>query len=239
MQVSRVFVAYSRTTFLYMKSLGSMERRVFLRFSVAAATVALGCSPSPGSPGATSATATDAGARTGPRKPLLVFFSRAGENYFNGGRKVLAVGNTDVMASMIREAVGCDVLRIQAVEPYSDNYEETVARNVREQNENARPSIVSLPASIAAYDTVLLGSPIWNVRVPRIMLTFAERFDFTGKIVHPFTTHAMSGLGRAVEEYTAACRGATIGEGLAIRGEEVETSRPQVEAWLRHIALVA
>ena len=71
------------------------------------------------------------------------------------------------------------------------------------------------------------------------MLTFAERFDFAGKTIHPFTTHAMSGLGHAIEEYTAACRGATIGEALAIRGEEVESSRPEVEAWLRRIKLLA
>ena len=70
------------------------------------------------------------------------------------------------------------------------------------------------------------------------MLTFAERFDFAGKTVHPFTTHAMSGLGHAVEEYTAACRGGTLGEALAIRGEEAGNSRPGVDAWLRRIKLI-
>jgi len=165
-------------------------------------------------------------------KVLLVYFSRAGENYFNGGRKELAVGNTEVVAHMIRDALDCDVFRIEPVDPYPDRYDPTVERNVREQEEDARPGIVGLPASLAPYGTVLIGSPIWNVRVPRIMLTFAERFDFTGKVVHPFTTHAMSGLGHAVEEYTAACKGATIGEALAIRGEEVAQSRPAVESWL-------
>jgi hypothetical protein len=95
-----------------------------------------------------------------------------------------------------------------------------------------------LPASIVACDTVLLGSPVWNVRVPRIMLTFAEHFGFTGKTVVPFTTRAMSGLGHAVEEYTAACRGASLLEALAIRGEEAESSRPMIEGWLRRIGLL-
>ena len=49
----------------------------------------------------------------------------------------------------------------------------------------------------------------------------------------------MSGLGHAVEEYRAACRGATIGKGLAIQGEEAGNSRPEVEAWLRSIELLA
>jgi hypothetical protein len=56
---------------------------------------------------------------------------------------------------------------------------------------------------------------------------------------YPFTTHAMNGLGHAVEEYTAAYRGATLGEPLAIRGEEAESSRPEVEAWLRRIKFLA
>ncbi len=149
------------------------------------------------------------------------------------------MGNTAVVANMIHDALGCDVFRIQAVDPYPDAYEPTVQRNVREQNENARPAIVYVLGSIAAYDTILIGSPIWNVRVPRIMLTFAEHFDFTSKVVHPFTTYAMSGLGDAVAEYTSACRGATIGDALAIRGEDAEGSRAQVIAWLRKIQVAA
>ena len=71
------------------------------------------------------------------------------------------------------------------------------------------------------------------------MLTFAEAFDFSGKTVYPFTTYAMSGLGHAVSEYKAACRGAKIGKALAIQGEEAEKSKPEVESWLRTIKLLA
>jgi flavodoxin len=217
----------------------SMKRRAFLRLSAAAAASFTFATSRSWNASATTDRRPSASKRGTGRKVLLVYFSRAGENYFNGGRKVLEVGNTHIVAGMIRDAVGCDVFRIEPVEAYSDRYEPTVQRNVREQNENARPRIVGLPASIAAYDTVLIGSPIWNVRAPRIMLTFAEHFDFTGKKVHPFTTYAMSGLGHVVEEYTAACRGATVSQGLAIRGEEAERSRPKVEAWLRRVGLLA
>jgi flavodoxin len=216
-----------------------LGRRTFLLgTAAAAASMTLACSRTSQPASGLLATETNAKARDAGQKVLLVFFSRAGENYFDGGRKVLAVGNTEVVANMIRDALRCDVFQIQPADPYSDRYEPTVQRNVREQNENARPGIVNLPVSIDAYDTVLIGSPIWNVRVPRIILTFAERFDFAGKTIHPFTTHAMSGLGHAVEEYTAACPGATIGGALAIRGEDVESSRPDVEAWLRRLRLL-
>jgi len=172
----------------------------------------------------------------------LVYFSRAGENYYYGGRTQLEVGNTEVLAGMISPLIGCDVHRIEPVDPYPDDYEETVARNVREQDADARPAIANPLAAIDSYDTVLLGSPIWNVRAPMIMSTFVEGFDFSGKTVIPFVTYAVSGLGTTVRDYTASCPGATIGEGLAVQGEKVQDADPDVgpavESWLRRIGLL-
>jgi flavodoxin len=185
----------------------------------------------------TTTTSTSNGSGSGSTV-LLAYFSRPGENYYYGGRTNLTVGSTEVLAGMISQLIGCDVYRIEPVDPYSDNYDETVARNVREQNANARPAIANPLASIMPYDTVLLGSPIWNVRAPMIMSTFVEGFDFSGKTVIPFTTYAVSGLGTTVRDYTALCPGATIGEGLAVRGEEVRDAGAAVEAWLRRITLL-
>jgi flavodoxin len=139
---------------------------------------------------------------------------------------------------MIGELIACDVYRIEPVDPYSEDYEETVRRNVQEQEAGARPAIANPLASIDGYDTVLLGSPIWNVRAPMIMSTFVESFDFSGKTILPFTTYAVSGLGTTVRDYTASCPGATIDEGLAVRGEEVAGAGADVESWLRRIALL-
>jgi len=216
-----------------------MERRAFLRTSASCAvSLALySCSTSPQASSATAKEPSDDPVSRPGGNVLLVFFSRAGENYFYGGRTELAVGNTEVAARMIRDIAGCDVFQIQPLDPYPHEYAATVQRNVREQNENARPEIVDLPPSIDAYDTLIIGSPVWNVRAPRIMLTLAERYDFTGKTIYPFTTYAVSGLGRVVEEYTAAFRGAVVGEALAIRGEEVAGGRAEIEAWLQRIGV--
>jgi Flavodoxin len=83
----------------------------------------------------------------------------------------------------------------------------------------------------------LLGSPIWNIKAPMIMSSFVENLDFTAKTVHPFTTYAMSGLGTTMRDYAASCRGATIGEGLAVRGEQVNDAGPAVDSWLRRSGL--
>jgi hypothetical protein len=149
-----------------------------------------------------------------------------------------------VLAGVISAGLACDVHRIEAVDRYPAGYEETVERNVREQDADARPAIANPLPSIDQYDTVLLGSPIWNVRAPMIMLTFADRYDFSGKTVLPFTTYAMSGLGTTPDDYGRACKGARIGQGLAVRGEEVrgagaastpggaaQSSEPKEQPW--------
>ncbi|MFC7265757.1 flavodoxin [Streptomyces lutosisoli] len=198
-----------------------------------------GCSTSSPGEAARETTERPVSSASAGSRILLAYFSRAGENYSNGGRTNLKVGNTEVLAGLISERIACDVHRIEAVAPYSDDYDETVARNVREQEADARPAIAGLPSSIERYDTVLLASPIWNVRAPMIMSTFTEKFDFRGKTVFPITTYAMSGLGTTERDYAASCPGATIGEGLAVRGEEVRDADDAVRSWLRRIGLSA
>ncbi|MEV0386480.1 flavodoxin [Nonomuraea sp. NPDC050643] len=215
------------------------KRRSFLRgvFLAGAAMTAgaplSGCATAP--PRATAPGPVDRPAGS----VLLVYFSRAGENYHYGGRRHLKVGNTEVLARLIAGRLGCDVYRVRPADPYPGDYSETVERNVREQDAGARPAIAGRLPSLDHYGTVLLAGPIWNVRAPMIMTTFTESLDFRGKTVIPITTHAMSGLGTTERDYAASCPGATIGHGLAVRGEEAAAARPEVDAWLRRIGRLA
>jgi len=213
-----------------------LTRRGFLRGGAAVGgTWLVGCEK----PDETDAGSTSASRSTVPAdaRVLIAYFSRAGENYHYGGRRFLEVGNTEVLAEIISNQVTCDVHRIEAAEPYSDDYDDTVDRNVREQEADARPAIANRLPDLGGYDVVLLGSGLWNVRPPMIMRTFTDGFDFTGKTVLPVVTYAVSGLGNAPDEYADACPGATIGEGLAVRGEEVRQADDAVAAWLRRVAL--
>jgi flavodoxin len=221
-----------------------MRRRAFLRLAATGvAGAAVGVPMSACGTSSPEDTLTAPGRRRRPAggrkdRVLLAYFSRPGENYWNGGRRNLRVGNTEVLAAMIAERLGGDAHRIEAADPYSDDYDETVERNVREQDADARPAIANPLESIDGYHTVLLASPIWNVRPPMIMSSFAERYDFAGKTVLPVTTHAMSGLGTSAEDYARTCRGARIGDGLAVRGEEVRSGgAAAVDAWLQRAGL--
>jgi len=218
-----------------------LSRRTLLRSTLAPVGVSLtaglaGCSTptTPVPEPAASATAPSSRARG---RVLLAFFSRAGENYHYGDRIDQEVGNTAVVAGMIADAADVDVYEIKAADPYPDDYEATVQRNTREQDEDARPAIAGALPDLGRYEVVLLGSGVWNVRAPMIMRTFVDGLDFTGKTVFPLVTHAVSGMGRVADEYAETCTGATMGEGLAVQGEEADRARPEVAAWLRSIGL--
>lgn len=238
-----------------MTQMPAIDRRTALRTAVAGlagvvfAAGTAACVPAPNSsapspdtssrnPTPSASAQSTTGTDKNGRRVLLAYFSRAGENYYYGGRIDLEVGNTEVLVGMIRELIGCDVHRIEAADPYAEDYEETVARNSREQSENARPAIANPLPDLAQYDTVLLASGIWSNRAPMIMTTFTEGLDFTGKTIHPVTTYAMSGLGSSERGYAASCPGATIAEGLAVRGEEVRKAGADVETWLRRAQLL-
>lgn len=171
---------------------------------------------------------------------VVVYFSRAGENYWNGGRRTLATGNTKVLAQMLSDRLGCDSIELQPVDPYSSDYDATVQRNVQEEDADARPAIAGGVPDLSRYRTVLLGSPIWNVQPPMIMHTLLDGVDWTGKTLHPFVTYAVSGLGSTIGRYRDAASGARLdGDGLAIRGEEVRDAAAtrRAAAWLRDIGL--
>jgi len=170
-------------------------------------------------------------------RALLVYFSRAGENYSYGERVNLEVGNTKVAAGIIRDLIDIDEYEILAADPYPDDYEATVQRNVREERDDARPAIAAALPDLAAYDTILLGSPVWNVQAPMIMRTFVESVDLTGKTVHPFVTYAVSRMGCVRDDYAEMLPDAIVTEGLAIRGETVRDGRPDLQRWLRSIGL--
>ena len=200
----------------------------------------VGCSPSAPTPAATEPRVVpEASSVPGPSKVLLAFFSRAGENYYYGGRIDLDVGNTEIVANMITAAVGADVYRIEAADPYPHDYEPTVERNKQEQDDDARPAIAGRLPAVSNYDTVLLGSPIWNVRPPMIMRTFIDGVDLSGKVIHPFVTYAVSGMGNTVDDYTRACPDSSIKEGLAVQGEQAQGAETAVRDWLQRTGLLS
>lgn len=224
-----------------------LGRRTLISASGLTALAALtGCSakqPAPAT-GGTAPASEGSPDMTAVRTPstqqgtLLVYFSRAGENYWNGGRRDLKIGNTKIVAQLITEHVDCDTYEILAENPYPRAYTPTVERNQREQNTDARPRINGSLPDLSRYSTILLGTPVWNTRAPMIIRTFLDQADaLAEKTIYPFLTYAV-GQGSVFDDYRDFCPEATLKNGLAIRGEDARDAASQIEPWLAETSLI-
>lgn len=151
---------------------------------------------------------TGASASVEEGKTLIVYFSWSSS------------GNTEKMATAIKERTGGDILEIEPLNPYPTDYNECgdVAREERDQN--ARPEIANLPDSIEEYDTLFIGYPIWWHTAPMIIGTFLENYDLTGKEIYPFTQSASMDTEQfdsSIEFVRENANGATVHDGLFAR----------------------
>ena len=167
---------------------------------------------------------------------LIAFYSRAGENYFGGAYRRISVGNTEKVAEMLANLTGGELYKIEQAEPYSDDYKTCVAQAREDWQKSARPAVLDLPDDLDAYDEIYLGYPNYCSTMPMVVYTFLDHYDFTGKTIHPFCTHEGSGLSGTKRKLKDACKGATVSEGLAIKGTTAQNSHSQalktVQAWL-------
>ncbi len=170
---------------------------------------------------------------TASGKSLVVFYSRANENYPS---EWLEVGHTKVMAGYIADAIGADTYEIVPTEPYPESYDECCDVALEEQRADARPSIANTLPDVSAYDLVFIGCPIWWGDEPMVVRTFVEGVDLAGKTIVPFTTHAGSGLGNVPANLKAALTDARFLDGLAIAGTDVDNARDRVTTWAKGLA---
>ena len=226
-------------------------KKVFMTWMTLCLTVvALACgSNDPEVDGVTSATEQNGesnGSATG-KKSLVLFFSRAGENWQVGN---VERGNTAIMVDYIQEffdeqsgkaeRADVDVFEIVPEVAYPSNYMECVNYvNDVEIPRNLRPAYKGDIEDIADYDNIFIGGPIWCGQPPYIFRTFFEKHagELKGKTVIPFGTHGGSGVG----SYTSLIReyypNATILESLGISGSSIrnEFSKTTVKNWLNRL----
>ena len=161
------------------------------------------------------------------KSSVVVYFSRTGEQY---GVGVIEKGNTAIVADAIVEQTGADSFEIL---PKNDNYPTTyneltdVAKE--EQNQNARPEIKDTLQNFEQYDTIYLGYPIWWGDLPMICYTFLESYDFSGKTIIPFCTHAGSGNAGTQSKIQSAAPNATVKDVLAIAGTDTQNNPDSVK----------
>lgn len=172
---------------------------------------------------------------------LVVYFSRAGEQY---GVGVIEKGSTAIVAEMIAEQISADLFEILPVDDhYPMTYDELTDVAKREQNEKARPAYTGEVPDLSRYNTVFIGAPVWWGDWPMICYTFIETNAdaLSGKMLIPFSTHAGSGLANFDGKLSASLPNSTVGEGLAIAGTDAQNNqdsvREKVKSWLSDLGL--
>ncbi|MGM9540784.1 flavodoxin [Anaerovibrio sp.] len=214
-----------------------MIRRMFLILvAVLAVLLAAGCgtsqSAAPKAENSGIRTASADNRQTGDTVP-------AGGN----GKRILVVyfswsGNSAAMAEYVQQQTGGDLLELQPLMPYPQEYEECTRVARAERDEGRLPEIANLPADIGSYDTILLGYPIWWHTAPMIIGTFLQHYDLTGVDVYPFvqsTAMEQVHFDNSMEFVRKYSRGAVVHEGLYAK----HGNRAKISQWLKENNLLA
>lgn len=180
-----------------------------------------------------SSIASTSSANTNSKKILVAYFSRADENY---GVGYVEKGNTAHLAEIVAEETGGTLFEIKSTTPYPKSYKECGEFAKKERDANARPTLTATVDNFAEYDVIYLGYPIWWHDLPMPVYTFLESYNFAGKTIIPFCTHAGSGLDGTDAKIRSAVPKATIGIPLAVYGttaqNEPREAQRQIVEWL-------
>ena len=145
------------------------------------------------------------------------------------GHKVLvayfsATHTTQGVAEKLAQGLNADLYEIVPAEPYTSddlNYSDNNSRTTLEMNDaTARPAISGSMENMEQYDVIFLGYPIWWGDAPRIMSTFVESYDFSGKTVVPFCTSGSSGIGSSASNLEKLAGNGTWLDGHRFSGSD-------------------
>lgn len=149
-----------------------------------------------------------------------------------------ATNTTEGVAEHIANGLNADIYEIVPEDPYTDadlNYNDNNSRTTIEMNDpDARPAISGSVENMDQYDIVFIGYPIWWGDAPRILSTFVESYDFSGKTIVPFCTSGGSGIGSSASNLEQLTSGATWLSGRRLNGSD---SQNTVMEWVNSLGL--
>ena len=149
-----------------------------------------------------------------------------------------ATGTTEGVAEHIANGLNTDIYEIVPEEPYTDadlNYNDNNSRTTIEMNDpDSRPAISGSVENMEQYEVVFIGYPIWWGEAPRIVSTFVESYDFSGKTIVPFCTSGGSGMGSSATNLEGLTSDAQWLSGKRLNGSD---SQDTVMEWVNSLGL--
>jgi len=145
--------------------------------------------------------------------------------------------NTRYVAQVIADATDGDLFEIKTERTYPASHKALIEAAQEEHDSNARPKLATHIGNLQDYAIIFVGFPIWCWDMPMAIYSFFDEYDFTGKTIIPFTTHAGSGLEGSVEKIAELESGATVIKGYAVHRDRIATSKDGIMNWLKEIAM--
>ena len=142
-------------------------------------------------------------------------------------------GTTKAVAEELQKQLDADIEGIEAVKPYSGNFQETIQRGQREMQSGETPALKPLKSKIADYDIVFLGYPIWFGTYAMPIATLVKDNDFAGKTIVPFCTFGSGGLNTSSDALKKALPKAKIQKGYGVRTARVASAAKELDRFLK------
>ena len=142
-------------------------------------------------------------------------------------------GTTKTVAEELQKQTGADIECIEAVKPYSGNFQETMQRGQREMQNGELPELKPLKSKLTGYDVIFLGYPIWFGTYANPIATLVKENDFAGKTIVPFCTFGSGGLNTSADALKKALPKATVKEGYGLRTARVAAAAKELDRFLK------
>ena len=146
-------------------------------------------------------------------------------------------GHTKMIAKRIEEKLGCDILEIKPIIPYSTNYQTVVNKEQNNESSNKTPQIEKIDKDLKKYDEIIIGSPVWWYTIAPVIRTFLKQNDLSGKTIKPFATNA-GWLGQTFKEIKKLCPNSNVKGGMNIvftedyNKNELVTPIDEIDNWI-------
>ena len=147
-------------------------------------------------------------------------------------------GSVEYMATVIGEATGADMVRIQTATPYPGNFDDLASQADNERQNNIHPALATDIENFDDYDVIFVGYPIWWYQMPMAMYSFFDEYDFAGKTIIPFSSHGGSGWSGTVDDIAGMEPNATMVNGYSISRSSVAGSEEGILQWLERIGML-
>ena len=149
-------------------------------------------------------------------------------------------GHTKYIVEIIKQNINCDVIRLEPVIPYSNDYNKVVNDEQNQESSDIIPEIKDINIDLDLYDTIIIGTPVWWYTIAPVIRTFLKQNDLSNKKIIPFATNAGC-LGQTFQEIRDLCPNSNVENEMNIvftedyRENQIVTEPDEIDKWMSNL----